>query len=72
MTASAGAKRQSQGCGLVVEKRTEIGTKEQQAGGLFLNFEPIIQVLDFVNKLYSSKLQVPGPGALVEGAGDLT
>jgi hypothetical protein len=71
MTASAGAKRQSQGCGLLVEKKTEIG-KEQQAGGLFLNFEPIIQVLDFMNKLYSSKLQVPGPGALVEGAGDLT
>ena len=25
-----------------------------------------------MNKLYSSKFQVPGPGALVEGAGDLT
>ena len=35
-------------------------------------FEPIIQVLDFVNKLYSSKFQVPGPGALVEGAGELS
>jgi hypothetical protein len=30
-----------------------------------LNFEPIIQVLDFMNKLFSSKFQVPGPGALV-------
>jgi hypothetical protein len=29
------------------------------------NFEPIIQVLDFMNKLLSSKFQVPGPGALV-------
>jgi hypothetical protein len=28
-------------------------------------FEPIIQVLDFMNKLFSSKFQVPGPGALV-------
>ena len=32
-----------------------------------------IQVLDSVNKLYSSKFQVPGPGgALIEGVGDLT
>jgi hypothetical protein len=29
------------------------------------NFEPIIQVLDFMNELFSSKFQVPGPGALV-------
>jgi hypothetical protein len=29
------------------------------------NFEPIIQVLDFMNKLFSSNFQVPGPGALV-------
>ncbi len=36
------------------------------------SFEPIIQVVDSVNELYSSKFQVPGPGALVEGAGDLT
>ena len=35
-------------------------------------FQPIIQVLDFVNELYSSKFQVPSPGALVGGAGDLT
>jgi hypothetical protein len=28
-------------------------------------FEPIIQVLDFTNELFSSKFQVPGPGALV-------
>ena len=35
--------------------------------------EPIIQVLDFVNELYSSKFQVPNPGALlVQGAGALT
>ena len=25
-----------------------------------------------MNELFSSKFQVPGPGALVEGAGDLT
>jgi hypothetical protein len=29
------------------------------------NFEPIIQVLDFMNELFSSKFQVPGPGALI-------
>jgi hypothetical protein len=28
-------------------------------------FEPIIQVLDFMKELFSSKFQVPGPGALV-------
>jgi hypothetical protein len=28
------------------------------------NFEPILQVLDFVNKLYSRKFQIPGHGAL--------
>ena len=34
------------------------------------NFEPrMIQALDFVNKLYSSKFQVPSPGALVREQG---
>ncbi len=32
----------------------------------------LLQVLDFVKELYSIKFQVPGSGALVEGAGDLT
>jgi hypothetical protein len=36
-----------------------LGYKKQK------NFEPIIQVLDFMNELFSSKFQVPGPGALV-------
>jgi hypothetical protein len=29
------------------------------------NLGSIIQVLDFMNKLFSSKFQVPGPGTLV-------
>ncbi len=31
------------------------------------NFEPIIQVLDFMNELFSSKFQVPGPGGALVG-----
>ena len=49
-----------------------MGTSTEYYSTALKNFEPIIQVLDFVNELYSSKFQVPGPGALVEGAGDLT
>jgi hypothetical protein len=48
-----------------IPKGFEVDEDDSYCLSLKKNFEPIIQVLDFMNALSSSKFQVPGPGALV-------